>query len=118
MPHTEEGFDKIVLREIMPLIAKAFCEMNAEMRMDSLFDDRHSNDETIKEHYNFKANQMKETISKYIDGQVRCFLNSERAREEAKGMKREFPWRFFLWAAIGSLLTKIIIKILELKGAL
>lgn len=82
MARADEEFDKIVLREIMPLIAKAFCEMNTEMRMDSLFDDRLPDDKTIKEHCNFKAKQMKETLSKYIDGQVECFLNNKQAREE------------------------------------
>ena len=33
-------------------------------------------------------------------------------------MKREFPWRFWIWYIIGALSAKIVIVILETKGIL
>ena len=71
----DEKFDEIILKKVLPLIAEAFCDMDAELKANHLTPTFRIADQTLREHYHFKADQLQKELVMYIDGQVDYFTS-------------------------------------------
>lgn len=63
----DKRFNKVILHEIEPLIAKALFELDAKMRLDSL-----SYENINEELFFFKVRQMQEELNSFIDLQAKA----------------------------------------------